>query len=116
MLILILKIQDEGDKRTTAPTNYLCILKKGVPVDGHFILDLSLSPPPPPPSSAVPLDKDRKNLTLHTTSGAITAEIWTRHDGSTKPKRVSLDLSSGNGNVRAIVVRLLLSILAYFPV
>jgi hypothetical protein len=82
-------------------------------VDGHFILDLSL--PPPPPSPTISSDEDRKNLTLNTTSGPITAEIWTRHDGSTKSKRVSLDLSSGNGNVRAIVVRLLLSILASFP-
>jgi hypothetical protein len=76
------------------------------PVEGQYILDLSLSPPPPSPGIAS--DKDRKNLTLHTTSGPITAEIWIKHDGSTKskPKRASLDLSSGNGMVRAIVVRL----------
>ena len=73
-------------------------------VEGQFILDLSLSPPPPSPGIA--LDADSKNLTLHRESGPITAEIWIRHDGSMKSKRVSLDLFSGNGLVRAIVVRL----------
>ena len=72
-------------------------------MNGHFILDLSLSPPPPSPGIAS--DTDRKNLTLHTTSGPISADIWIRPHGRTKSKRVSLDLSSGNGPVRAIVVR-----------
>ena len=66
--------------------------------------DLSLSPPPPSPGIAS--DADRKNITLHTESGPITTEIWIRRDGSMKSKRVSLDLFSDNGLVRAIVVRL----------
>ncbi len=92
------------DKETdTCPTNYLHVSKRDIPIDGQFILDLSLSPPPPPPG--ISSGKDRKNLALHTTNGPVTAEIWVRHDGSTKSKRVSLDLSSGNGIVRATVVR-----------
>lgn len=73
-------------------------------VEGQFILDLSLSPPPPP--FGITSDTDRKNLTLHTESGPVTADIWIRHNGSPVSKRVSLDLFSGNGFVRAIVVRL----------
>ena len=69
---------------------------------GQYILDLSLPPPPPPPGIA--LGTDRKNLTLHTTSGQVTAEIWVRHR-STESKRVSLDLCSDNGPVRAIAAR-----------
>lgn len=72
-------------------------------VEGKFILDLSLSPPPPSPGIAS--DTDRKNLTLHTESGPITAEIWVRPDDRMNSKRVSLDLFSGNGFVRAIIVR-----------
>ena len=79
---------------------------------GQFILDLSL--PPPPPSPGITPDTDRKNLTIHTTSGPITAEIWIKHDRSTKSKRVSLDLYSGNGMVRAIVVRLYSSVTPCF--
>ena len=73
-------------------------------MEENFILDLSLPPPPLP--AGVASDTDRKNLTLHTTGGRVSAEIWIRHDGRTKPKRVSMDLYSGNGFVRAIVVRL----------
>ena len=74
-----------------------------MPVEGRFILDLSLLPLPPPPGIAS--DIGCKNLTLHTESGPIATEVWIRPDKSTKPKRVSLDLFSGNGIVRAIVVR-----------
>ena len=73
-------------------------------MNGQFILDLSLSPPPPSPGIAS--DSDRKNLALHTTSGPISADILIRPHGRTKSKRVSLGLSSSNGTVRAIVVRL----------
>jgi hypothetical protein len=40
-----------------------------------------------------------------------TAEIWIKHDGGMNSKRVSLDLGSNDGTVRAIVVRISLSIL-----
>ena len=75
----------------------------GSPLKELFLLDLSLSPPPPSPGIAS--DADHKNLTLHTTSG-FNAEIWISHDRSTKLKRASLELCSGNGMVRAIEVRL----------
>jgi hypothetical protein len=76
---------------------------RDAPVNGQYILDLSLAPPPLPPGIAP--DAVRKNLTLHTTNGHVTAEIWIKHDRSTKSKRVSLDMYSRNGAVRAIVVR-----------
>jgi hypothetical protein len=79
-------------------------------VNEQFILDLSLPPPPPPPG--ITSDTNGKNLTLHTTKGPVKAEIWIRHKGSPKSKRVSLDLCSSEGPMRAIVVRLSLSILA----
>jgi hypothetical protein len=74
-----------------------------MPVEGQFILDPSLLPLPPSPGIAS--DTGRKNLTLHTESGPIAAEVWVKRDKSTESKRVSLDLFSGNGLVRAIVVR-----------
>lgn len=75
-----------------------------MPVEGQFVLDPSLLPLPPSPGIAS--DTARKNLTLHTVSGPITAEVWIKCNKNTEPKRVSLDLFSGNGLVRAIVVRL----------
>ena len=57
-------------------------------------------------SFGIASDTDRKNFTPNTESGPVTAGIWIRHNGSTKSRRVFLDLFSGNGFVRAIVVRL----------
>ena len=74
-----------------------------VPVNGQYILDLAIAPPPLPPGIAP--DAVRKNLTLHTENGHVNAEIWIRHDRNANSKRVSLDMYSGNGAVRAIVVR-----------
>lgn len=85
------------------PTNYLHISKHDSPVNEQVILDLSMVPPPLPPGVAS--GTVCKNLTLHTTNGHVTAEIWIRHDGSTESKRVSMDLSTDNGAVRATVVR-----------
>ncbi|KAF8475272.1 hypothetical protein DFH94DRAFT_760339 [Russula ochroleuca] len=100
-------VGDEVDGPDIPPTNYLHISRdegmRDAPVNGQYILDLSLAPPPLPPGIAP--DAVRKNLTLHTTNGHVTAEIWIKHDRSTKSKRVSLDMYSRNGAVRAIVVR-----------
>ena len=71
-------------------------------MEEKFLVDLSLPPLSPPLGTA--LGANRKNLTLHTTSGRVTAEIWIRHNESTESNRVSLDLRSDNGPVRAIVV------------
>jgi len=79
-------------------TNFLLVVKRGSSVEGRYIVDLAL---PPPPSSAP--DTDRKNVSLHTTSGSINAEVWVIHDGSAESKRVSLAMSSDNGRVRAKV-------------
>ncbi|KAH9954739.1 hypothetical protein BC827DRAFT_1241236 [Russula dissimulans] len=79
-------------------TNFLLVVKRDSSVEGRYIVDLAL---PPPPSSAP--DTDRKNVSLHTTSGSINAEVWVIHDGSAESKRVSLAMSSDNGRVRAKV-------------
>jgi hypothetical protein len=71
-------------------------------VEGQYILDLSL--PPPSVAGIVP-DPDPKNLSLRTTSGHINAEIWIIHDGSGEPKKVSLDLRTDGGAIRAKLVR-----------
>lgn len=73
---------------------------------GQYVLDLSL-PPPPPSALGIVSSTDRKNLSLYTTSGPITVEIWIVHNGKGKSKRVSLDLCSDDGFVHAIVVRFL---------
>ncbi|KAH9981983.1 hypothetical protein BJV74DRAFT_887223 [Russula compacta] len=86
--------------RNVYPTNYLRVSKQGVAVKGQYVLDLSL---PPPPLPARGIDISRKNLSLHTMKGPITAEIWIIHDGSGRSKRVSLELIGDNGLVNATV-------------
>lgn len=98
-----LRFQDEFDGPDIPATNFLHISKHDAPVNEHVVLDLSLPPPPPPPGIAP--DRVRKNLTLHTTNGHVTTELWIRHDGSTESKRVSMALSTDSGAVRATVVR-----------
>ena len=94
--------QDEFDGPDIPTTNYLHISKHDAPVNEQVVLDLSLAPPPLP---GIASNRVRKNLTLHTTNGHVTTEIWIRHDGSTESKRVSMALSADSGAVRATVVR-----------
>jgi len=54
-------------------------------------------------------DQDRKNLSLYTTCGPIDTEIWIVHDGSGESKRVSMELTTDDGSVRATIVRFLYS-------
>lgn len=84
-----------------APTNYLCVSKKGVAIQGQYLIDLSILPVPQSVSDAI---AGAKNISLHTTSGAITTDVWLA--GNNKSKRVSMKLCSGNGPVCAKVVRL----------
>ncbi|KAH9981973.1 hypothetical protein BJV74DRAFT_852878 [Russula compacta] len=92
-------LSTEDRRRSTAPTNYVRVFKQNVGVKGQYLLDLSLPPPPFVPG----VDTNAKNVSLHTTSGSIIADIWLIHDGSARTKRVSLDLRSDNGVVRAKV-------------
>ena len=94
----------DGKRRSIAPTNHLRVSKRGQGVEGQYVLDLSL---PPPPSSAPGIlsDQDRKNLSLYTTSGPIDADIQIIHDGVMSEKRVSMELCTDNGVVRAKLVR-----------
>ena len=66
-----------------------------------------------PPGSP---DRVRKNLTLRTTNGYVTAETWIRHYGNTESNRVSMDLSTDNGAVHATVVRHSLDYSLYYSI
>ncbi|KAI9440693.1 hypothetical protein H4582DRAFT_1488374 [Lactarius indigo] len=79
-----------------APTNYLFVSKKGVAIEGQYFLDLSIPPPPPSVSGVA---AGAKNLSLYTTKGGITADIWVT--GNNKMKQVSMKLCSDSGHVRA---------------
>jgi len=79
-----------------APTNYLCVSKKGIAIQGQYFIDLSILPMPPPVSDAI---TEADNLSLYTTSGAITTDVWVT--GNNKSKRVSMKLCSDNGHVHA---------------
>jgi hypothetical protein len=94
----------ETQNRAIPPTNYLRIFKVNVGVEGQYVVDLSLPPPSVP--GAIAQDTDPKNLSLHTTCGRIDAEIWVIHDGSGNPKRVTLNMCTDSGPIRAILVSL----------
>ncbi|KAH9167452.1 hypothetical protein EDB89DRAFT_1997337 [Lactarius sanguifluus] len=79
-----------------APTNYLLVSKKGVAIKGHYFIDLSILPPPPSVSGVA---AGAKNLSLYTTSGAVTADVWVT--GNNKDRQVSMKLCSDKGHVHA---------------
>ncbi|KAH9027191.1 hypothetical protein EDB84DRAFT_1677547 [Lactarius hengduanensis] len=90
------KEEDYGSvppKIRDARTNYLCVSKKGVAIEEQYFIDLSIPPP------ALHILSGAKNLSLYTTSGAVTADVWVT--GNNRLKRVSLKLSSDNGHVCA---------------
>ena len=93
----------DGKRRGIARTNYLSVSKRGLGVEGQYVLDLSL-PPPPSLAPGILSGQDRKNLSLYTTSGPINAEIQIIHGGVMSGKRVSMELCTDNGVVRAKVV------------
>jgi len=84
-----------------APTNYLCVSKKDVTIEGQYFIDLSL---PPAPQIVSDAESGGKNISLYTTSGAVIADVWVT--GNNKLKRVSMKLCSDNGHVCAKIVRL----------
>ncbi|KAH9074771.1 hypothetical protein EDB83DRAFT_2353216 [Lactarius deliciosus] len=79
-----------------APTNYLLVYKDGVAIKGQYFIDLSILPLPPSVSGVA---AGAKNLSLYTTSGAVTADVWVT--GNNKDRRVSMKLCSGKGHVHA---------------
>ncbi|KAH8983130.1 hypothetical protein EDB86DRAFT_2967973 [Lactarius hatsudake] len=79
-----------------APTNYLLVSKKGVAIKGKYFIDLSILPPPPSVSGVA---AGAKNLSLYTTSGAVTADVWVT--GNNKDRQVSIKLCSDKGHVHA---------------
>ncbi|KAH9000455.1 hypothetical protein EDB92DRAFT_1985241 [Lactarius akahatsu] len=90
------KQEDYGSvppKIRDARNNYLCVSKKGAAIEGQYFIDLSIPPP------ALHILSGAKNLSLYTTSGAVTADVWVT--GNNRLKRVSLKLSSDNGHVCA---------------
>jgi len=76
----------------------LRVSKKGVAIQGQYFLDLSIPPAPQFVSDAV---SGIENLSLHTTSGAVNADVWVT--GNNRSNRVSLKLCSDNGHVHAKV-------------
>ncbi|KAI9440692.1 hypothetical protein H4582DRAFT_1812036, partial [Lactarius indigo] len=74
-------------------TNYLCVSKKDTAIEGQYFIDLDIPPP------ALHIVSGAKNLSLYTTSGAITADVWMT--GNNKLKRASVKLCSDNGRVCA---------------
>ncbi|KAH9039365.1 hypothetical protein EDB85DRAFT_1887530 [Lactarius pseudohatsudake] len=90
------KEEDYGSvppKIRDARTNYLCVSKQRVAIEEQYFIDLSIPPP------ALHILSGAKNLSLYTTSGAVTADVWVT--GNNRLKRVSLKLSSDNGHVCA---------------
>jgi hypothetical protein len=87
-----------------ARTNYLRVSKKGVAIEGQYFIDLSI---PPAPQSVSDVVSGAKNLSLYTTSGAVTADVWVT--GNNSLKRVSVILCSDNGRVYAKIVCLVQS-------
>jgi hypothetical protein len=86
-------------KKRGTPTNFLHVSKKGVAIEGQYFIDLSIPPAPQFVSDAV---SGTENLSLHTTSGAVTADVWVT--GKNKPQcGVSMKLCSDNGHVHAKV-------------
>ena len=83
--------------------------KKNVAIQGQYFLDLSI---PPAPQSVPVAVSGTENLSLHTTSGAVNADVWVT--GNNKSQQVSIKLCSDNGNVHAKVVRLPLCIVQNF--
>ncbi|KAH9066821.1 hypothetical protein EDB87DRAFT_463101 [Lactarius vividus] len=74
-----------------ARTNYLCVSKKNIAIEGQYFVDLAIPPP------ALHIMSGAKNLFLYTTSGAVTADVWVT--GNNKLKRASIKLCSDNGRV-----------------
>ena len=83
--------------------------KKGVAIEGQYFIDLSV---PPAPQSVSDVVSGAKNLSLHTTSGAVATDVWVT--GNNKLKRVSMKLCSDNGPVHAKIVCLPLWVVQIF--
>lgn len=69
-------------------------------IQGQYFIDVSI---PPAPQSVSDAFSGAENISLRTTSGAITTDVWVT--GNNKSKRVSMKLCTDNGNVHAKVVR-----------
>ena len=89
--------------------NYVHVSRKHSAAGGQYLLDLSLARAPQSlwgPIPYVDSDTPANNLTLRTTSGNITTEIWIIHNGGETLSRASLVLCSDNGCIHAKVVRI----------
>ncbi|KAI0250872.1 hypothetical protein BJV78DRAFT_525762 [Lactifluus subvellereus] len=87
-------------------TNYVHITKKRSAIGGQYLLDLSLARAPQSVYNPIPdvyPNTPDNNLTLRTTSGAVTTEIWIIHHGGERLSRASLVLCSDNGFIYAKV-------------
>ncbi|KAI9511397.1 hypothetical protein F5148DRAFT_344424 [Russula earlei] len=84
-------------RRGVVPTNYLRVFRLNTAIKRQYALDLSL--PALHRAAYTTLPAEDYNLSLHTTSGSISAEIWILHDESGNSKRAFLELCSSGGSI-----------------
>ncbi|KAH9954740.1 hypothetical protein BC827DRAFT_1272342 [Russula dissimulans] len=86
----------EVNRRGIVPTNYLRAFRPITAVERQYALDLSL-----PPQNSVDSKSPAEdyNLSLHTTSGSISTEIWIIHDENGHSKRALMEFCSYRGSI-----------------
>ncbi|KAG1871468.1 hypothetical protein F4604DRAFT_814524 [Suillus subluteus] len=94
------------------PTNYLHLFNENNSINGEYVIDPGMNIPTSllPPLRPEESEADRKNLSLRSTNGSVTGEIWllgTRgaqlFDSKTSTKRTILGIDSKHGSVTARV-------------
>lgn len=93
------------------PTNHLHLFNECSSINGEYVIDTGMSIPSYllPPLGPEESEENRKNLSLHSKHGSVTAEIWllgvrdAQPFDSKRTKRTTLDICSQNGSVTARV-------------
>lgn len=91
------------------PTNHLHLFNEYSSIKGEYVIDPGMNIPNSllPPLCPEESEANRKNLSLHSKNGSVSAEIWLLGDRefeSKKPtKRTTLDIGSEHGSVTARV-------------
>ncbi|KAJ7245648.1 hypothetical protein B0H12DRAFT_1073422 [Mycena haematopus] len=86
------------------PTNFLSLSRGNAPIKGKYVIDPRIKIPQPmlPPLAEDETETTRRNMFLHTSNGAIDADVFIIGDGDFKQK-VNILVKSSNG---AVVVKL----------
>ncbi|KAG1763301.1 hypothetical protein EDD22DRAFT_887538 [Suillus occidentalis] len=94
------------------PTNHLHLFNEHSSINGEYVIDTGMNIPNHllPPLGPEESEENRKNLSLHSKSGSVTAKIWLLgirdaqpFDSKNPTKRTTLDISSHYGSVTARV-------------